>query len=127
MDKSLVLEDFDDSITHKEDEEFDNNNHKQGYEGSFSSGSFSQDPTDDVDDDNVANDDSTDVDDNDDGINLETVTEEDEHKDEHEGIEDKWYYKAKFMLDWVNKFLCLYCLHPGFALSIDEMMKLFKG
>ena len=71
---------------------------------------------------------STDVDDDDDdGINLETVTEEDKHKNGHKGIEDKWYYKAKFMLDWVNKLSRLYCLHPGFALSIDEMMKLFKG
>ena len=31
------------------------------------------------------------------------------------------------MLDWVNKFPCTHCIHPGFAISIDEMMKLFKG
>ena len=27
----------------------------------------------------------------------------------------------------MNKFSSLYCVHPGFAVSIDEMMKLFKG
>ena len=31
------------------------------------------------------------------------------------------------MIDWVNKFLQTYCVYPGFAISIDEMMKLFKG
>ena len=30
------------------------------------------------------------------------------------------------MLDWVNKFLFTHCVHPGFAISIDEMMKLFR-
>jgi len=87
LDKSLLLEDFDDSISHEEDGEFDNDDHEQGYEGSFSSGNFSQDPTDDDDyDDDVVDDDSTDVDDDDDGIDLETVTEEDKHEDNHEAL-----------------------------------------
>ena len=38
-----------------------------------------------------------------------------------------WYQRAKLFLDRVNKFSRTYCKHPGFALSIDEMMKLFKG
>ena len=38
-----------------------------------------------------------------------------------------WYQRAKLFLDQVNKFSRTYCKHPGFALSIDEMMKLFKG
>ena len=45
------MEEFDDSISHDEDGEFENDNNKQGYEGSFSSGSFSQDDTHDDDDD----------------------------------------------------------------------------
>ena len=31
------------------------------------------------------------------------------------------------MLDRVNKFSSTHCVHPGLAISIDEMMKLFKG
>ena len=38
-----------------------------------------------------------------------------------------WYQRAKLFLNQVNKFSRTYCKHPGFALSIDEMMKLFKG
>ena len=40
---------------------------------------------------------------------------------------DLWYQRAKLFLDQVNKFIRMYCKHPGFALSIDEIMKLFKG
>ena len=31
------------------------------------------------------------------------------------------------MLDWVNKMLRTYCVYPDFTISIDDMMKLFKG
>ena len=31
------------------------------------------------------------------------------------------------MLDWVNRFVQTHCVHPGFGISIDEMIKLFKG
>ena len=30
------------------------------------------------------------------------------------------------MLDWVNKLSQTYCVYPGFSISIDEMVKLFK-
>ena len=62
--------------------------------------------------------------DGDDGVDYKTITEEDNDNNKEE--KEKWYYKAKFMLDWVNKFSRMYCVHPGFAISIDEMMKLFK-
>ena len=62
---------------------------------------------------------------NDDGsVDDETINEED---DDDEAEQEKWYWKAKFMLDWVNRFSQTHCVHPGFAISIDEMMKLFKG
>lgn len=38
-----------------------------------------------------------------------------------------WYKRAKLFLDKVNKLSRTYYKHPGFALNIDEMMKLFKG
>ena len=31
------------------------------------------------------------------------------------------------MLYWVKQFAQTHCVHPSFAISIDEMMKLFKG
>ena len=63
-------------------------------------------------------------DNDDDSVDDETINEED---DDFEAKQEKWYAKAKFMLDWVNKFSRTHCVHPGFAISIDEMMKLFKG
>ena len=39
-----------------------------------------------------------------------------------------WYDKALLMIDWTNKFSCLYCVYPSFVdISIDKIMKLFKG
>ena len=62
---------------------------------------------------------------NDDGsVDDDTI---DEEGDDDEAEQEKWYWKAKFMLDWVNKFSRTHCVHPGFAISIDEMMKPFKG
>ena len=61
---------------------------------------------------------------NDDPVDDETINEED---DDDEAEQEKWYYKAKFMLDWVNKFSQTHCVHLGFAINIDEMIKLFKG
>ena len=63
-------------------------------------------------------------DNDDDSVDGETINEENE---DDEVEQEKWYYRANFMLDWVNKFSRSYCVHPGFAISIDEMMKLFKG
>ena len=48
-----------------------------------------------------------------------------EHKDDRNV--DLWYQKVKVFLDHVNEISQKCCKHPGFALSIDEMMKLFKG
>ena len=60
-------------------------------------------------------------DDDDGSIDYDTVV------DDEQDDEEAWYNKAVFMLDWVNKFSRTYCVHPGFAISIDETMKLFKG
>ena len=38
-----------------------------------------------------------------------------------------WYAKVKIFLNNVNNFSRTVCEHPGFNLSLDEMMKLFKG
>ena len=57
-------------------------------------------------------------------VDDETINEVD---DDDEVEQERWYYKAKFMLDWVNKFPQTHCVHSGFAISINEMMKLFKG
>ena len=43
------------------------------------------------------------------------------------GYIEVWYAKAKLFLDHVNDFSRTVCEHPGFNLSLDEMMKLFKG
>ena len=59
-----------------------------------------------------------------DSVDDETINEDD-NTDEVE--QEKWYYKEKFMLDWINRFAQTHCVHPGFAISIDEMMELFKG
>jgi hypothetical protein len=39
----------------------------------------------------------------------------------------RWYKKAAPLIDHVNKISRTLCKHPGFALSIDEMMTKFKG
>ena len=57
-------------------------------------------------------------------VDDKTMNKED---DDDKAEQEKWYYKAKFMLDWVNRFSQTHCIHPGFDISIDEMMKLFKG
>ena len=42
-------------------------------------------------------------------------------------IRQGWYAKAKLFLDHVNTFRRTVCDHPRFNLSLDKMMKLFKG
>ena len=60
-------------------------------------------------------------------IDYYTVVDDEEEDDIYDNNE-AWYKKALFVIDWVNKFLQTYCVYPGFAISIDEiMMKLFKG
>ena len=63
-------------------------------------------------------------DEDDDSVDDGTINEQD---DDNEVEQEKWYYKVKFILDWVNKFSRTHCVYPGFAISIGEMMKLFKG
>ena len=58
----------------------------------------------------------------DDLVDDETINEED---DNDKVEQEKWFYKAKFMLDWVSRFAQTHCVHPGFAISIDKLMKLF--
>jgi hypothetical protein len=42
-------------------------------------------------------------------------------------VDGRWYAKAAPLIDHVNKISRTLCKHPGFAVSIDEMMKKFKG
>ena len=65
---------------------------------------------------------SDDDDDDDESIDTDTDVDDDDGRDV-----ELWYQRAKLFLDRVNKFSRSYCRHPGFCLSIDEMMKLFKG
>ena len=75
----------------------------------------------DDDDSSDEEEEEEDDDDNADGsIDYDTVVDDDDD-------DESWYKKASFMIDWTNKFSRTYCVHPGFAISIDEMMKLFKG
>ena len=60
----------------------------------------------------------------DDLVDDETINEQD---DDDEVKQKKWYCKAKFMLDWVKEISPTHCIYPGFAISIDEMVKLIKG
>ena len=57
-------------------------------------------------------------------VDDETINEQD---DDDKIEQEKWYYKAKFMLHLINKFSQRHYVHSGFAVSIDEMMKLIKG
>ena len=83
-----------------------------------------------------------DIDDNSDSHNEEEDEEETDIKDnnndngsiDYDTVDDNdndeeaaWYNIALLMLDCTQKFLPTYCVHPGFAISMDEMMKLFKG
>ena len=54
--------------------------------------------------------------DNDELVGNENITKQD---DDEYVKQEKCYYKAKFMLDWVNKFSCTDCVHPGVTISID--------
>ena len=66
----------------------------------------------------------TDNNNNNDDVNDEDVDNKiDPEKDDNEEAEqEKWYYKAKFILDRVTKFLRTYCVHPGFAIIINDMI-----
>lgn len=41
--------------------------------------------------------------------------------------DEEWHHKAELLINRVNEVSRHLCVRPGFALSIDEMMKLFKG
>lgn len=51
----------------------------------------------------------------------------DVNEEEDAPIDDGWFAKAAPLVEHVNTVLQRICWHPGFALSIDEMMRLFKG
>ena len=56
---------------------------------------------------------------------MDYETDDNESYDIDEGL--NWFIKSKFFIDHVNKISSRYCVHPSFAVSIDKMMKLFKG
>ena len=57
------------------------------------------------------NDEEMDNNNDDDSVDDETINEDDD--DHYDKVEqEKWYYKAKFMLDWINKFAQRHCVHP---------------
>ena len=64
--------------------------------------------------------------DNNKGYDTGTDYDTDIEHDDDRGI-DLWYQKVKIFLDHVNEFSQSTCKNPGFALSIDEMIELFKG
>ena len=70
----------------------------------------------------MSNDNDDDDNDND-LVDDETINEQD---DDNTIEQEKWYYKAKLMLNWVSKFSGTHCVHRGFAIINNEMMKLFK-
>ncbi len=54
--------------------------------------------------------------------------EEEEEQPPPPPTEDKvWYHKVEEFVNWINKVSQRLCRHPGSTLSIDEMMKRFKG
>ena len=70
----------------------------------------------------------------DDKTDDEIESDEDDSDDEEETEavprsvhSNDWYSKVGPLMDMLLKVLCLLCVHPGCKLSIDEMMKLFKG
>ena len=61
-------------------------------------------------------------------VNNDTPEEEQEPPTlEEVKKNEKWYKKASLILNHVNKFSKTVCIYPGFNLSIDEIIKLFKG
>ena len=112
---NTVQEDDNDNDDNSDDDD-DNKNKKDEDQNDYYD---DKEPAPEEEDDNEMGNDN-----NDDSVNDKTINEQDvDDKVEQEN----WYYKAKFMLDWVNTFSQRYCVHSGFAISIDEMMKLFKG
>lgn len=48
-------------------------------------------------------------------------------EDEEQECDQRWYKKVALFIDHVNSMSAHICIRPGSRLSIDEMMKLFKG
>lgn len=61
-------------------------------------------------------------------VHNDTLEEDKDRPPTLEEVEqnEKWYKKASLILDHVNEFSKTVYEYPGFNLSIDEMMKLFK-
>ena len=62
----------------------------------------------------------------DEGANDEDVVE-DKEEGEAPILDQHWFSKAAPIIELVNEVSCHLCKHPGSYLSIDEIMKLFKG
>ena len=76
--------------------------------------------------------DGTDDEMDDDEIESFSDLEQDDDSDDEDTphtptTQQKWYNKAFFLVEHVNKISQRLCRNPGFALAIDEMMKKFKG
>jgi hypothetical protein len=112
-------EDIDNSISDEADGEFVDDH---DYAAHNNDSSDDDDSSDEEEEEEEEEDDDNNNNNNADGsFDYDTVVDDDDDDDE------SWYKKASFMIDWTNKFSRMYCVHPGFAISIDEMMKLFKG
>jgi hypothetical protein len=92
-----------------------------GADGQFQSDTVNRGEDDSYDEEEEEDDEDEDEEeDDDDEMDLETDDEYDT------GIDlELWYAKAKLILDHVNDFSSSLCEYPGFALSLDEMMKVF--
>jgi len=83
-----------------------------------------------ADDETVEEDVAIEEEEQDDDDNEKIVEEEEEEMiDEDDEAADlpEWLSKVKLLVNHTNSVSKLHCKHPGVYLSIDEMMKLFKG
>ena len=60
-------------------------------------------------------------------FSVEAVEEQDEDEEQDRQKEYKWYHKAAPLVEHVNQTSKRICIRPSSRLSIDEMMKKFKG
>ena len=64
-------------------------------------------------------------------IHLPPITQGDlfgnEVNEEDPPIDAQWYTKAAPFIDQANRISQKLCKFPGFCVSVDEMMRLFKG
>ncbi|KAG7340642.1 transposase IS4 [Nitzschia inconspicua] len=79
--------------------------------------------------DDIINDGADEADDS--FFDEETVDEQEEHLEDVEQADEvempNWYHKIQGFVDHINAVSKRLCKNPGSVLSIDEMMKRFKG